>query len=273
MAIVVVVWMLHGIPIPIQADWDQFWDNVNAEWKLLNPNKNKDFTYSFNYLVLEVGNFWRVMQLAYLGKSNDNHLFIGARAFIMLNGEIFIEQAINTLVGRDGVIEKNIVELTEHKHIPHPEKVSYDLTILAIKDVDMHDYQPIVASSYPDVDTNLEMYSFIVNTENAIDFHKYPLGKRLCQAGHFDAERGFGFNSCLIEPTPAVMGSPIVNANTKRLVAMYVGHEHHGNDVFNRTAISVPVKLEDWGIDGYAVKADDKIATTWSNIKKDDLHR
>ena len=272
-AIAVAVWMLHGIPIPIHADWDQFWENVNAEWELLKPNKNKDFTYSFNYLVLEVGNSWRVMQLAYLGKSNDEHLFIGARAFIMLNGDMVIDQAINTLVGRDGVIKKNIVEITEHKHIPHPEKAFYDLTILAIKDVDMDDYKPIATSFYPDVDTDLEMYSLIVNTENALDFHNYPFGKRLCQAGHFDAERGLGFNSCLIQPTPAVLGAPIVDANTKRLVAMYVDHEHHGNDVFNLTAISVPVKLGGWGIEGYAVKADDKIATTWSNIKKDILHK
>lgn len=272
-AITVAVWILHGIPIHIHADWDKFWEDVNAEWELLNPNENKDFTYSFNYLVMDFGGLWRVMHLAYLGKPNDEHLFIGARAFIMMNGEIVIDKAVNSLVGRDGVIKNKIVGITERKHIHHPDKPFYDLTVLAIKDVDMDDYEPIATSAYPDVDTGLEMYSFIANNENVLDFQNYPLGKRLCQSGHFDAERGLGFNSCLIRPTPAVIGSPIVDANTKRLVAMYVDHESLGDDIFNRTAISMPVKLGDLGIEGYAIKANDKIATTWSNIKKNVLHK
>ena len=142
-AITVAVWILHGIPIHIHADWDKFWEDVNAEWELLNPNENKDFTYSFNYLVMDFGGLWRVMHLAYLGKPNDEHLFIGARAFIMMNGEIVIDKAVNSLVGRDGVIKNKIVGITERKHIHHPDKPFYDLTVLAIKDVDMDDYEPI----------------------------------------------------------------------------------------------------------------------------------
>ena len=247
--------------------------NIDADWELLEPvgkNDKKDFRDSFNYLLMDARAFVMVMHLAYLGEShNGEHLFIGPRVFIVTNNEVVINRTINTLIGRDGVIKENILEITERKHIQHPEDDYYDLTILGMKGVDMADYEPIATGSYPTREnTDLEMYSYLVNVENVRKPRSYKLGKRDCTSGRFDADQGFGFNSCLIADTFAVLGSPIVNAKTKRLVAMYSGQEEFDGDLV-AYSVAMPVKLDDLGIDARAVDARDKIATTWARIKSD----
>ncbi len=108
------MWLLSGMLIGRKVD---------ADWELLKPQEEKDITHSFNYLLIESGAWWRVMHLAYLGRSNDEHLFIGVRAFATLGEELIFNDPdkVNSLVSRDGLIQKNILDITERKHIPHPE--------------------------------------------------------------------------------------------------------------------------------------------------------
>lgn len=286
------LWMLNSAPVHAEpnplnfhaaerthaiqqsvGDTQESLANIDADWELLKPKPRgkRDFTYSFNYLLLEAGNFWRVMNLSYLGESaSEGHLFLGARAFIVMNKEVILDQTVNSLIGRAGPIKENLFEITEVKHIPHPERAFYDLTILGIKDVDMTGYEPIATSPYPREGRALEMYSFLVNNVNFLDNQRYPLGKRTCTAGHFDATQGFGFNSCLISPTPAILGSPIVDAKRKRVVAVYSGQEEFGDPpVLTAYAAEVPTKLGDLDLEGYGIKvSSETVTTTWAQVKK-----
>ncbi|MDE3268691.1 MAG: hypothetical protein OYH77_00220 [Pseudomonadota bacterium] len=289
MAIAMAVWMLNGVPAQaseptlnitaetveptavavMTGETEQINANIDNDWEIIKPHRGeKDYTYSVNYLLMEWGDFWRVMQLVYLGKSGKHDLFLGARALIIWQKELFLDQTVNSLVGRNGMIQEEIFDITERKHIPHPERSFYDLTVLEIEGLDMSEYEPIATSSYPAAGTNLEMYSYLVNQANALNAKNYPLGKRTCTAGLYDAKQGFGFNSCLIAATPAIIGSPIFSAKTKRLVAMYAGQEKFGeNEVLTAYGTAVPVKLSDLDLEGYAVEANNKVATTWAEIK------
>lgn len=242
--------------------------NIHADWEFLKPIRgDKDFTQSFNYLVIEAGDFWRIMHLVYLGKSNDEHLFIGPRAFIRMGDGLIIDQTINSLVGRNGLIKENIVEITERRHIVHPVRKLFDTTILSIKDVDMTDHEPIVTAAYPNEGAELEMYSYLVTLENINNIKGYQLSKRACKAGSIDPNHGYGYNNCLIVPSPAVIGSPVVD-KYNRLVGLYSGQEHLGeNHIMTAFSTLVPLKLRDLEIEGYAVEASAKLATTWAQIK------
>ena len=246
--------------------------NIDADWELLKPSPQgeKDVTDSVVYLAMKAGTMWRIMHLTYLGPANGEHLFLGPRNLITtIDGEVIIDLSINTLIGKEGVIKEDIAEITELKHIPHPEHSYYDLTVLAIKDINMAGYEPITTAKYPNEGQDLEMYSYLVNEDNIFDFHNYKLGKRTCTAANLNAVKGFGFNDCLITPTFAVLGSPIVNDKDK-LVAMYAGQEElDGVPIPNAYSILVPTNLRDLDLEGYAVEPNDDatIVTTWAQIK------
>ncbi|MCG9133430.1 hypothetical protein J5I95_17300 [Candidatus Poribacteria bacterium] len=294
-ALAMAVWMLNGAPVqaeqnPLhsgsqhalqQSAGEQELANIDADWELLQPKQQgeKDVANSFVYLDIELrpdpNRAWVTMHLSYLGKSADGeHLFLGMHFLktIGLENEVVRDQAVPSLVGREGLIKKNIdhIDIIEVKHIPHPEDPLYDLTILAIKDVDMAGYEPIAIAKYPAEGTDLEMYSFILNHENFRDVFNYPLGKRTCTAGNFNAAKGLGINNCLISFSPAVMGSPIIDADSKHLVALYAKQEEIGDgNVLTAFSVATPViKLEDLDLEGYAVEPDDTtIVTTWAQIK------
>lgn len=307
-AIVAVMCILNGIPIHINADWDEFNENVEAEWEQINPNGNKDYTYSFHCLFQYNLRTLVMWHLVYIGESNDEYLFIG-NSWVNLS----LNSTQSALIGRNGLIKadrfafdnvgwlipdnnggwmkQDILDINERKRFAHPHNEFYDLSIFAIKDIDMTDSRPITTGPYPQEGSDLEMYAFhwerhvtdlvidgiflekeiVDNNGNIIDIfdaHQYPFGKRLCQAGRLEDARGLALDSCLGVGTYT---TPIVDANTKELVAIYFGDEPVDEDnIFNRVAISVPIPKE---IQGYSVEAKDKVATTWADIKKGILHK
>ena len=239
--------------------------NIHRDWEIVKPPRGtKDFTHSFTYLLIEEANDRSIMHLVYLGKSGDEHFFIGMRIFILIwNGdEVIIDKTINSLVGRNGLIKENIVDMTEVKHIPSPVKKFYDLTILSIKDIDMTDYAPVATAPYPDQGRELEMYSYKPEWKN-----NSLLGKRSCKAGRINSKHGYGYNNCLSAYNfRRELGSPVVDKQN-RLVGLYLGQKSI-RTVLTAFANLVPTKLGYLEMEGYAVDARDKIATTWGEIKQ-----
>ncbi len=128
----------------------------------------------------------------------------------------------------------------------------------------MESYKPVSVAPYPSDGSNLEMYSYIVNDDNVLDVHNYPLMKRTCTTVGIDMTQGFGFNSCLITVTPSALGSPIVDAETKHLVALYAKQEEFGNEgALIAFSVTIPLNLDDLNLESFAVAAKDKVATTW----------
>ena len=288
-AIAMAIWLLNG-GIPAHAEQqpelniyqeqtteqsmsgegeEQTLANIHDDWEILKPpHGDKDFTHSFNYLLIEEANARSIMHLVYLGKSDDENFFLGLRGFIWNGDEVVIDKTINSLVGRNGLIKENIVDITEVKHIPNPVEKFYDLTILSIKDIDMTDYAPVVTAPYPDQGTDLKMYSYIIPEGKFWDPKSYPLGKRSCKAGRINSIHGFGYNNCLVVDSITSPGSPVVDKQN-RLVGLYLGDKLLGEDqVLTAFASLVPTKLGYLDMEGYAVDAKDKIATTWGEIKQ-----
>ena len=243
------------------ADIERAWKRVRN-----NPPPHQQSVF---YLIIDgfdIG--WRVMHIEYIGDSKKGEpLFVGPRAYLLSgvdrNGEpkFVLHWAQPSLVGHDGLIKQN-VEIEEITHFSHPYHMSYDQTLITIKDVDLSEYEPISIATQPEPGTELTMLSYIVRDEGVLKFFNYPLEQRNCHAVDFDAEDMMVVHSCHIPHTPAVIASPIFAEDT--LVALYYGVTKN-EDAYGSALLP---ELLDYMAKTLAVDAQDKMTTTWGEVKR-----
>ena len=207
------------------------------------------------------------MHIEYIGNSKKGEpFFIGMRHYLLSGknkqGEpkFVLRWAEVSLVGHEGLIKQNI-ELEEIAYFEHPYHMSYDQTLITIRDVDLNEYEPLSIAAQPEPSTELTMLSYIVRNEDLLHFFNYPLKQRNCRAVAFDAEDLMVVHSCHIPHTPAIVGSPIFAQDT--LVALYYGEtdkaESYGSALLPELLAYMAKTLD--------VEAQGKMTTTWGAVK------
>ena len=245
-------------------------EEIERDWRRVRNNSPAHYQSVF-YLLLDgfkLGK--RVMHLDFIGyNENDEPLFISARNHLLSgkkkNGEPqFIWRWVQaSLVGQHGLLAQNIA-VEEIKHFSHPAHEAYDQTLLVIKDVDLSDYEPLRLASYPAPATPLTMLSYRIRQENLLEVFAFPLEQRACHADFFDPTDSMLVHDCHIPISPSVHAAPIFNAETHALVALYYGVRPDGKPY---AAVLLP-DLLNYLHQALTVKTQDKMTTTWGEIKR-----
>lgn len=243
-------------------------DEIEREWQRVRNNPPPHQAAVFYLLIdgFDIG--WRVMHIELIGFSKKGEpLFVGPRRYLLSgvgrNGEpkFVLHWAQPSLVGHDGLIKQN-VEIEEITHFSHPYHMSYDQTLITIKDVDLSEYEPLSIAAQPEPGTDLTMLSYMVRDADVLKFFDYPLEQRDCLAVDFDAEDMMVVHSCRIPHTPAVVASPIFAKDT--LVALYYGVTDE-NEAYGSALLP---ELLNYMEKMLAVEAQGKATTTWAKMKK-----
>ena len=236
-------------------------EEIELAWRRARINPPLPYQSVF-YLLLDGFNLGkRIMHIEFIGYSEDNEpLFVGARNYLLSgeekNGkqELILRWAQASLIGHNNFTAHN-VEIKEVKYFSHPVHYAYDQTLLVIKDIDMSEYEPLRLSTHPKPETPLTMLSYRVRQKNLLKIFDYPLERRACTTDFFAAEDLMLVHDCHIPISPSIQASPILNAQTNALVALYFGE-----------LLSYMAKARD-------VSPHDKMATTWGQVKSDGLFK
>lgn len=224
-------------------------------WQEVSAEPASHLRSSF-YLFLDFSDGWRVMHVQYLGASGDGeYLFVGPRIYILDN---ILPQVESSLVGLDGLLNRDVM-VKEVASFIHPRDPVFDLTVLAIKDVDLEEYEPLDLASFPPPNTSLELLLYIADRGSAF---AHPAMRQDCVAVDSLREDHFGIYTCKTSLDPSlVLGAPIFAKEARTLVAFHFG--------------SVDSDLSYGGVAPFSllrfsrtVVSAEKISVTWGDIKK-----
>ena len=250
-------------------------EEIELAWRRVRINAHRPYQSVF-YLLLDGFNLGkRIMHIEFIGYSKDNEpLFVGARNYLLSgekkNGkqELILRWTQASLVGHNNFAAHNI-EIEEIKYFRHPAHESYDQTLLVIKDIDLSEYEPLRLSTHPKPETPLTMLSYRIRQENLLKIFDYPLERRACTTDFVAEADLMLMHDCHIPISPSIQASPILNAQTSDLVAIYFGVRSDGKPY---ATLLLP-ELLSYMASTLDVSSHDKMATTWGQVKGDSLFK
>lgn len=242
---------------------------INEDWQQVTHDDKEHLKSSF-YLVFDLGENWHTMHIEYIGVNKDGvPLFVGSRFLIILHGndgstQYAFDYTVPSLVGYAGLIKRN-VKPKEVIVFQHPESDVYDITVLAIDDVNMSDYQPISIAHWPSAYTAIELLSYHqYSEENELDFFSYPAMRRDCLSGRFYSRAQLVKHSCFLPTDLNSIGSPIFIRESRELAAFHFANTDD-NIPYAVHALPALVRFSSNITDSGKAQ---KVAVRWGAIKK-----
>ena len=254
---------------------------VNDPWRRVNVARAERHQRSNFYLVFNFVENWQTMHVQYLGRDSDRGLlFVGSRYYVVDNdNEIVIDDAIETsLVGLNGLVEQGI-DVEEHAILSNPSGAKYDLTVLKVRGVTLHDIEPVtIATDIPEPHEELEMLSYRADAvDNLIGFFGYPAMSRPCLSGLAFPDKWLDLNTCTMPLLSSSVGSPIFIKESGELYSFFVtifgedlrAKNADGQLVRVARATIAPQSLNEFIGDNLPVEyQNDKMTTVWGELKK-----
>lgn len=240
-----------------------------ATWQQVTANDAEHLKSVF-YLVLDFVKNYHTVHVTYIGmNANGVPLFVGLRPLILLQGKDgklhhAFDYADSSLVGYDGLIAQYI-DIEEVAVFQHPDSYDYDITVLAIADVDMRSYQVSEIGHWPKLHAELELLAYRRDyAKNKLGFFAYPAMRRDCIAGWFYNSMQLAKHSCSMPIVVEHAGAAIFDKASGELVGFHFAE----TDDHLPFAVHVLPELARFSTNAAEVRRTKKIALSWGALKK-----
>lgn len=219
-------------------------------------------------LLLNFAQTWRDNHIVYVGQRGDHSLFLGLRLGITVipiaEAELMLGAADAWLFDHEGLVSHSVaVEEIQAFLRPDANLVRlYDITLLAIEGLDMHDYRAVQLDAFPSPERPLEIVSYRVDLveekEEWVEvLSKAPLAREGCTAFGITPEMWSAHGNCGIDGIVSAT-APIFNAAGK-----LVGFIIHKGDM-----VVIPPQVKAYLEEALAVAPGQKLSITWGAIKQ-----